>query len=268
MASTKAKTVLPTGRIERPTMTGQRLRKVFICSPFRPVGDTREERDKNWKRNISLAKQVCRHAVEKGYVPYAPHLYYPQFLSEGEPDEREMGIIMGMTWLTCCDEIWVVGTRISEGMSREIAQAKESGIPMKAYLPLHGDRIRMFDADFLTEDEFLQICAKTEKKDAKDKKPENMTEEELVKAMDQDAKRIGLTIAELYRMVTMAMGSLPNMGLNTELISLSVTDRGITVRVGCDSHDYHEYADDADDYEEDDMDEFDFGEEGGIDDEL
>ncbi len=256
----EAKALSPTDRNERQTSEGHALKKVFICSPFRPMGDTREERDKNWKRNISLAKQACRYAVTHGYVPYAPHLYYPQFLSEGDPDEREMGIIMGLAWLARCDEIWVCGMRISEGMSKEIAKAKEWGIPMKAFVPLPGDRTRVFDADFLTEDEFLKLSAKTEKNAMDKKKQEKMSVEELVKAMDEDAKHIGLTIADLYRTVTMAMASLPDMELHTELIRLSVTDHGITVHVGHDCRGCHECDDDYDDYDEDDMDDFDFEE--------
>ena len=37
---------------------------------------------------------------------------------------------LGMLWLAECDEIWVVGNRITEGMEREIDMAKELGIPM------------------------------------------------------------------------------------------------------------------------------------------
>ena len=94
--------------------------------------------------------------MKQGYVPYAPHLYFPRFLSESDPDEREMGIIMGLAWLLRCDEVWVCGIRISEGMGREITQAKEWGKPLKAYIPIHGMGVRVFEADFLTADEFYQ----------------------------------------------------------------------------------------------------------------
>lgn len=138
--------------------TGKRgLKKIFVCSPFHPAGETREERDKDLKRNLSLAENVCRYAVEKGYVPYAPHLYFPQFLSENDPEEREMGIVMGLSWLVRCDEVWVAGFRISEGMGREIAQAQEWGIPVKAYVPIPGAKNRVFDAEFFTEEDFYRM---------------------------------------------------------------------------------------------------------------
>ena len=110
------------------------LKKVFICSPFRPRGKTKEERERDWKRNIDVANKACRYAVDHGCVPYAPHLYFPQFLSEADPDEREMGILLGLTWLAGCDELWVIGDRISEGMKREISKADEWKIPVKHFI--------------------------------------------------------------------------------------------------------------------------------------
>ena len=65
----------------------------------------------------------------------APHLFFPSFLSENEPEERETGIQFGLEWLNDCDELWVIGSRISEGMKREIAVAEELGIPVKQNIP-------------------------------------------------------------------------------------------------------------------------------------
>lgn len=94
------------------------MRKVFICSPYR------FQRSKN----IRLAKKACRQALKKGYLPYAPHLYFTRFLSEHQ--EREAGLLLGLTWLSECDEVWIVGNTITEGMQREIDSAEELGIPV------------------------------------------------------------------------------------------------------------------------------------------
>ena len=83
------------------------------------------------KQNINIAKQACRFAVQSGCMPYASHLYFTQFLSDFDADERELGISLGLAWLTDCDEIWIIGNRISEGMQREITKAKELNIPIK-----------------------------------------------------------------------------------------------------------------------------------------
>lgn len=143
-------------KIATPIVKDPKLKKVFICSPFRPMGDTKEEREKNWQRNMDLAQNACRYAVVNGCVPYAPHLYFPQFLSDDSQCEREIGIFFGLTWLANCDEIWIVGMRISEGMNKEIAKAKEWGIPMKAYTPFPDRENRVVDVQIVTEDEFYE----------------------------------------------------------------------------------------------------------------
>lgn len=91
-------------------------KKVFICSPFR--GDM--------EGNAKKAAAYSRMACEKGYLPIAPHLLFPQFLQEGVEAERKLGIKMGLELLLCCDEVWVFG-EATEGMSVEIAFATKNG---------------------------------------------------------------------------------------------------------------------------------------------
>ena len=67
------------------------------------------------------ARQYCKFAVSKGRIPLAPHLYFPQFLSE--TDEREKVMDMNFELLRLCGEVWVFGERITEGMETEIAHA-------------------------------------------------------------------------------------------------------------------------------------------------
>lgn len=107
-----------------------RHEKVFICSPFKPKGKTAEERREYGQYNLWLTKTACKYAVSHNYMPMAPHLFFPQFLSDTDVDEREMGIQMGIEWLKECDAVWVIGGCISEGMKREIAYADEHGIPV------------------------------------------------------------------------------------------------------------------------------------------
>lgn len=99
---------------------------VFICSPFKPTGP---DKAAELESNIALARRASKKAVLDGFVPICPHLFFPQFLNE--TNERELGIKAGMVLLEYSDELWVVGNRISEGMSREIAKAGEMGIPVK-----------------------------------------------------------------------------------------------------------------------------------------
>lgn len=101
---------------------------VYVCSPFRAAGANPAMEQ---FRNVELAKRVCKKAVREGYAVLCPHLVYPQFLVDGNPQEREQGILAGLRELELADEVWVAGGRISEGMSREIARAGAMGIPIK-----------------------------------------------------------------------------------------------------------------------------------------
>ena len=87
---------------------------VYICSPYAGDIDT----------NIDAARRYSRFAVDKGYIPVAPHLLFPQFLDDADPDERELGIFFGNAIMSKCSEVWVFGSRISAGMQAEIRRAK------------------------------------------------------------------------------------------------------------------------------------------------
>lgn len=103
----------------------QRTKKkiVFICSPF--AGDI--------EGNTRRARRYGRFAVTEKAVPIIPHLMYPQFLEEDDPEERQLGIDMGLTLLRKCNELWVFGNRISSGMRLEIARAKTWNIPIRYF---------------------------------------------------------------------------------------------------------------------------------------
>ena len=83
---------------------------VYICSPY--AGDI--------ERNTDRARAFSRFAVEK-YIPIAPHLLCPQYLNEDT--ERWLGLKMGIVFMGKCEEIWVFGDVISEGMAAEIERA-------------------------------------------------------------------------------------------------------------------------------------------------
>ena len=107
--------------IERDERAKPYLPLVYIASPF--AGDT--------ERNLERARGYCRLAVSKGCIPLAPHLLYPQFMDDETSETRELGIFFALVLLGKCDEIWVFGERISEGMSREIAKAERRGISVR-----------------------------------------------------------------------------------------------------------------------------------------
>lgn len=93
-------------------------RRVFICSRY--AGDI--------EHNVEVAQALCRMAVESELAPFAPHLLYTQFLDENDPDQRNLGISLGLRFMDACDEVWVyVGGGISDGMRRELERARQLG---------------------------------------------------------------------------------------------------------------------------------------------
>lgn len=94
---------------------------VYVCSPY--AGDT----DGNEKR----ARRYCRFAVDQGSIPVAPHLLFPQFMSE--ETERELALFMGNVLLGRCEQIWVFGTEYSPGMTAEITRAKRRNMTVRYF---------------------------------------------------------------------------------------------------------------------------------------
>ena len=75
------------------------------------------------EKNTYRARAFSRFAVEKNCIPMAPHLLFPQFMNEST--ERWLGLKMGIVLLGKCEQVWVFGDLISEGMAAEIEKAKK-----------------------------------------------------------------------------------------------------------------------------------------------
>ena len=96
---------------------------VYICSPY--AGDV--------ETNVQKARRYCRFAVDKGYIPIAPHLLFTQFLNDDNPKERQLGIFFGNAVMSKCSEVWVFGEHISNGMEAEIKRAKWKNYPLRYF---------------------------------------------------------------------------------------------------------------------------------------
>ena len=96
------------------------MKLVFICSPYR--GDV--------ESNLARAHRYCLFATKSEVVPLAPHTIFTQWLDDNDKEEREAGIYLGLELLTRCDEVWIFGSKLTEGMEKEIAMASKLGKPM------------------------------------------------------------------------------------------------------------------------------------------
>lgn len=113
-----------------PTQQPLKRKKIFVCSPYRPISTTLEEIKREQQENEERIKLACRLIVTLGHMPMCPHGYFTHFLNDSIKTDRERGIALGMVWLAESDEMWVFGERISDGMAEEIAFAKANGIPV------------------------------------------------------------------------------------------------------------------------------------------
>jgi hypothetical protein len=96
------------------------MKLVYICSPY--AGDI--------ARNTEMARRYCRAAVNRGVIPYAPHLLMPQWMDDNDPAQRKQALQMGLDMVGRADELWVCGDVISEGMRAEIGFAELCCIPV------------------------------------------------------------------------------------------------------------------------------------------
>ena len=96
---------------------------VYICSPY--SGDT--------KKNIENARKYSRFAVDKHYLPIAPHLLFTQFMDDTILEERETAIFMNFVLMSKCAEMWVFGDVISAGMQSEINRAKRKNMKIRYF---------------------------------------------------------------------------------------------------------------------------------------
>lgn len=95
-------------------------KKVYICSP---LGGNIEE-------NLSKVKKYTRYALKCGTAPIVPH-FYALCINDNNKTEREMGVSAGLSTLWFCDEMWIFGEKITEGMKKEIGFCKNLNIRMK-----------------------------------------------------------------------------------------------------------------------------------------
>ena len=60
---------------------------VYICSPY--AGDI--------DANTDAARRYSRFAVESGCLPITPHLFFPQFMDDSNPEERKLAFNLKKT---------------------------------------------------------------------------------------------------------------------------------------------------------------------------
>ena len=100
-------------------MQGNR-KMAFIASPY-GSGDLYE--------NLRIARAMCRLAAEEGYVPFAPHLFYTQFMDDHDETDRQEGMSSAGFFIDNCEAFYFYapGLASSEGVMREFKRAEGVG---------------------------------------------------------------------------------------------------------------------------------------------
>lgn len=83
--------------------------------------------------SISTAIKCCQFVISKGKIPVAPHLLYPRILNQGNPRERKLSLIFGISLMDLCSEVWFFGSNLSSSSKTQLQQAKLKGKPIKYY---------------------------------------------------------------------------------------------------------------------------------------
>ena len=96
------------------------MKKVYICAPL----------GGNIKENLEQVKRYTKYALICGTAPVVPH-FYALCLNDDIPKEREIGLAAGLSLLWFCDEMWIFGDTLTEGMRGEIRFCQNLNIHTK-----------------------------------------------------------------------------------------------------------------------------------------
>jgi hypothetical protein len=92
--------------------------KVYVASKY--AGDI--------DANVAAAVDYCKYVISQNMIPVASHLLYPQMLDDNNSNERELGLMFGLSLLAICDEVWCFGdVSASVGVQQELVEAKKLG---------------------------------------------------------------------------------------------------------------------------------------------
>jgi hypothetical protein len=100
------------------------IKKVIIESPYK--GDI--------ETNETYARLAMCDSIMRGEAPFASHLLYTQVLDDNEPNERELGLNLGISWIKAADLVaFYVDLGMSPGMTQtwKMLKARRIRVPFE-----------------------------------------------------------------------------------------------------------------------------------------
>ena len=107
------------------------MRAIYVAHPLGPDGPERE-----WNRR-NAAKWCAWIASNYIVATIADWIVLSGEWSETE-ENRKLGIEIDLTLVARCDEVWMVGKRVSAGMVLEASEAVRLGKPVIDFTGTHG----------------------------------------------------------------------------------------------------------------------------------
>ena len=86
----------------------------------------------NVEKNLKYARAAITNCIQRGEAPFASHLFYTQVLDNKSPQDRELGIWLGVNWMQVAHAVVIyTDLGISSGMERGIKEAKRIGLSIE-----------------------------------------------------------------------------------------------------------------------------------------
>ncbi|MCW6665289.1 DUF4406 domain-containing protein [Aerococcaceae bacterium NML191219] len=95
---------------------------VYICAPF--SGDV--------ETNKTKATKYAEFAYRNGAIPVTPHLLFP-FLDDSNEADRQSALFMDIILLGKCQEVWVFGDNMTDGMKAELEVSNRRKQPIRYF---------------------------------------------------------------------------------------------------------------------------------------
>ena len=96
------------------------MKKVYVCAPL----------GGNVESNLKKVRAYTEYALRCGTAPVVPH-FYALCLDDNNPKDREIGLAAGLSLLWFCDELWLFGDTVTEGMRAELQFCKNLNIRVR-----------------------------------------------------------------------------------------------------------------------------------------
>ena len=117
----------------------ENIKRSYVCSPCR--ADTKEGVEKNMMN--ARAYVVWVESKNGGKCrAYAPHSCLPAMFDDNDPFDRNLAISVCYDTLNGCDDMYVFGNKLSDGMKGEIKHAVVTGMPIHIDKPLYDVVVR------------------------------------------------------------------------------------------------------------------------------